>query len=285
MKKVLIYRGLPASGKSTAAKKLLDENPGRYKRINKDDLRAMLDNSHFSGGNEKFVLKVRDMLILQALEAGKHVIIDDTNINPKHVQRITDLVKGHAEVELVDFMHVDVETCIARDLTRPNSVGERVIRRMWKEYQGFNPSKIQQNPELPRAILCDLDGTLCLLNGRSPYDASTCEHDILNQPVADIITRFQATGHKIIFLSGREDQYREPTERFLRKHLGEEFPYLLLMRKTADKRKDAIVKQEILEREILPCWYVDFVLDDRNQVVDMWRGLGLTCLQVDYGDF
>ena len=58
MKKVLVYRGLPASGKSTAARKMLDENPGKYKRINKDDLRAMLDNSHFSRGNEKFVLKL-----------------------------------------------------------------------------------------------------------------------------------------------------------------------------------------------------------------------------------
>lgn len=28
------------------------------------------------------------------------------------------------------------------------------------------------------------------------------------------------------------------------------------------------------------------VIDDRNQVVDMWRkDLGLCCLQVDYGDF
>ena len=123
------------------------------------------------------------------------------------------------------------------------------------------------------------------MNGRSPYDESTCDQDVLNEPVVDIVTRFQATGHKIIFLSGREDQYREPTERFLRRHLGEDFPYLLLMRKTGDKRKDAVIKKEILEREILPCWHVDFVLDDRNQVVDMWRGLGLTCLQVDYGDF
>ena len=27
------------------------------------------------------------------------------------------------------------------------------------------------------------------------------------------------------------------------------------------------------------------VLDDRKQVVDMWRSLGLTCLQVADGDF
>jgi predicted kinase len=285
MKKVLVYRGLPASGKSTAARQLLDEHPGQYKRINKDDLRAMLDNSHFSRGNEKFVLKVRDLLILQALEEGKHVVIDDTNIHPKHAQRISDLVKGLATVEVVDFMHVDVETCIARDLKRPNSVGERVIRRMWKEYLDYTQPKLVQNPELPKAIICDLDGTLALLNGRSPYDATHCDQDLLNAPVADIVRRFQATGHAIIFLSGREDKFREPTVRFLTQHMGESFPYRLIMRATGDMRKDAIIKQELLEREILPTSFVDFVLDDRNQVVDMWRGLGLTCLQVDYGDF
>jgi predicted kinase len=285
MKKVLLYRGLPASGKSTAARKMLEENPGKYKRINKDDLRAMLDNSHFSRGNEKFVLKVRDMLIVQALADGKHVIIDDTNIHPKHAQRISELVKGQAEVEVIDFMHVDVETCIARDLARPNSVGERVIRRMWKEYLDFTQPKLVQNPALPRAIICDLDGTLALLNGRSPYDATHCDQDLLNVPVADIVQRFQATGHAIIFLSGREDKFREPTVRFLHTHLGESFPYQLIMRSTGDMRKDSVIKQELLEREILPHHFVDFVLDDRNQVVDMWRGLGLTCLQVDYGDF
>lgn len=285
MKKILVYRGLPGSGKSTAARKLLDENPGKYKRINKDDLRAMLDNGHFSRGNEKFVVKMRDMLILTALEEGKHVIIDDTNIHPKHAQRIAELVKGLAEVEVIDFMHVDVETCIARDLTRANSVGERVIRRMWKEYLGWEKPKLVQDVTLPKAIICDLDGTLALLNGRSPYDATNCDQDLLNQPVADIVMKFQATGHAIVFLSGREDKFREPTVRFLQQHLGETFPYQLIMRISGDMRKDSVIKQELLEREIVPHWYVDFVLDDRNQVVDMWRGLGLTCLQVDYGDF
>lgn len=285
MKKVYVYRGLPASGKSTAARKMLDENPGKFKRINKDDLRAMLDNGHFSRGNEKFVVKVRDMLILTALEEGKHVIIDDTNIHPKHSQRIAELVKGIAEVEVVDFMHVDVETCIARDLLRQNSVGERVIRRMWKEYLGWEQPKLKQDATKPKALICDLDGTLALLNGRSPYDATNCDQDLLNQPVADIVRKFQAGGHAIVFLSGREDKFREPTERFLHQHLGADFPYELIMRTTGDMRKDAVIKQELLEGQIIPKWYVDFVLDDRNQVVDMWRGLGLTCLQVDYGDF
>ena len=285
MKKVLLFKGLPASGKSTAARKLLDENPGQYKRINKDDLRAMLDNSKHSSANEKFVLKLRDAIILEALAAGKHVIIDDTNIHPKHAARISQLVKGQAVVEIVDFMHVDVETCIARDLKRPNSVGSRVIRRMWQEYLKNEVPNLVQNPDLQRAILCDLDGTLALLNGRSPYDASTSDQDLLNVPIADILINFENTGHEIVFLTGREDKDEIPTRTFIEKHFGNDFPFKLYMRQTADTRKDAVIKQEIFERYISPNFHIDFVLDDRHQVVDMWRGLGLTCLQVNYGDF
>ena len=45
---VTLTKGLPGSGKSTWAKQIIDENPSFFKRINKDDLRAMLDNGKFS---------------------------------------------------------------------------------------------------------------------------------------------------------------------------------------------------------------------------------------------
>jgi len=57
------------------------------------------------------------------------------------------------------------------------------------------------------------------------------------------------------------------------------------MRKTGDSRKDSIVKREIFEEHIKGKYRIQFVLDDRNQVVEMWRQLGLTCLQVAEGDF
>jgi len=41
--KVIILKGLPASGKTTWAKKFVQENGGLYKRISKDDLRAMAE--------------------------------------------------------------------------------------------------------------------------------------------------------------------------------------------------------------------------------------------------
>jgi hypothetical protein len=57
------------------------------------------------------------------------------------------------------------------------------------------------------------------------------------------------------------------------------------MREAGDSRKDSIVKQELYEKHIEPSYDVFVVLDDRNQVVDMWRSLGLVCLQVAPGDF
>jgi hypothetical protein len=122
------------------------------------------------------------------------------------------------------------------------------------------------------------------MNGRNPFDASKCDEDELNNPVANVLRNYKKLGYKILLVSGREDQYREPTLRFLAKH---EIGYdALIMRKTKDYRKDSIIKTEIYNEFIKDNYFVEFVLDDRNQVVDTWRNdLKLPCFQVYYGDF
>ena len=46
------------------------------------------------------------------------------------------------------------------------------------------------------------------------------------------------------------------------------------------------IKKEIVDEHIKGKYFVKFVLDDRDQVVDMWRKeMGYACLQVNYGDF
>ncbi len=286
MKKVILTKGLPGSGKSTWAKKMLDENPGMYKRINKDDLRAMLDNNRWSKDNEKFVLKVRNLLILEALENGKHVIIDDTNLHSKHEQSIKELVKGLATVEIQDFTDVPIETCIERDLKRLSSVGQKVIMEQYNRY--LKPQKenkiLTQDANLPKAIICDLDGTLALFD-RNPFDASHCDEDEVNFPVAHIVETFYNKGYHIIFLSGRNEKYKAPTQQFLMKAFEQNIEYDLYMRPEKDFRKDSILKEEMFDSYVRDQFYIDFVLDDRNQVVAMWRDLGLTCLQVEEGDF
>jgi len=238
------------------------------------------------------VVGTRDWLIIEALKDGKHVIIDDTNLAPKHEVNIRSLVTAYCkendqqvQVE-VKWFDVPLEECIKRDLTRLHSVGESRIRQIHKQFIAEKPLEniLEQDDSLPKAIICDLDGTLCLMNGRNPYNGKECEDDLLNVPVANILSRYEKLGYQIILLSGRHDTYKPETLRWLEKH--EIIYHSLTMRKAKDMRKDAIVKREFFDENIQGKFYVEMVLDDRNQVVDMWRQeLGLTCFQVNYGDF
>lgn len=288
---VYVTMGLPGSGKSRWAREKLAENPNGIKRICKDDLRAMVDDSKWSGDAEKFILKARDALINLALESKKHVIIDDTNLHHKHLARIDEIASTHgARVEIVDFTDVPIEICIERDLKRPNSVGEQIIKKMHRQFLAHNGSlqtvkPLVRDPNLPDAIICDIDGTLALHNGRSPYEFEKCGEDLCNESVKYILNRTHGDGWtKILFVSGREDKHREVTLSWLGKHLSF-YGFELFMRPTGDKRRDDIIKKEIYENEIKGKYNILFSIDDRQRTVDAWRSLGLTCLQVDRGDF
>ncbi len=279
----VILKGLPASGKSTWCAEQVQKHNGQYKTVSKDKLRDMLDLGKHSNHREEFIREARNALILAAIGQGYSVLVDDTNLHPMHERDIRSLVGDKATIEIKDFTDVDVETCIQRDRKRPNYVGERVIRQMYRDFLLPKPPVLEFDPSLPTAIVCDLDGTLALLNGRNPYDASRCEEDLVNEPVADILRTYFLNGYDILLASGRSEQHRPQTERWLQKH---SIQYTALyMRPMGDVRKDAIIKREIYEQNMQGRCNIKFVLDDRNQVVDLWRSLGLTVLQVAEGDF
>lgn len=133
MQKIFILKGLPGSGKSTWAKELCARDTD-WKRVNKDDLRAMIGCKH-TKGNENFILMIRDTFIFHALTEGYSVIVDDTNFHPKHEEAIRGIATGfNVEVEVVEFA-TSIDECIRRDADRIGRgyVGEEVIRRMAKE--------------------------------------------------------------------------------------------------------------------------------------------------------
>lgn len=281
MKKVIILKGLPASGKSTYAKKLIDENVGAYKRVNKDDIRAMLDNGKWSKDNEKFVLNVRDQLILLALDNGKHIIVDDTNLATKHEARIRQLVKGKARVEVVKF-DVDLEECIKRDLKRVNSVGEKIIRGMYEQFLKPKIEAYQGSDNNPSAYIFDIDGTLATMKDRSPYDWHKIDQDELNVTVRHQLRALQDQGNLIIIFTGRDGVCEAETKEWLKYN---EISYDHFdIRPEGNTEKDSIVKKRMFDK-IKDKYNIIAVFDDRDQVVEMWRELGLTCFQVAKGDF
>jgi predicted kinase len=295
MVRLIMTMGLPGSGKSTWAA----EQEG-FKVVNKDNIRAALAQTGWvwSHKNEEDVLKERDQLIVEWLGSGHSVISSDTNFGRKHKVRLSELARTMgAEFEIKRF-DVPLEVCIERDASRPVPVGEKVIRQMWTQFIANDPDKwplsapkpaplekVKRNYSLPMAVICDLDGTIALNNGhRSFYDASTCDLDILNEPIAGIIMTYDREGlARIIYCTGREEIYRPQTEKWLKKYGLPEGP--LFMRAAKDHRKDRIVKLELFNNHIRDKYDVEFVLDDRDQVVNMWRELGLTCLQVAPGAF
>ncbi len=135
----------------------------------------------------------------------------------------------------------------------------------------------------PSAVIVDMDGTLALVRDRSPYHPDT-SGDEPNAPVIEVTRALHRAGHQIVIVSGRQEASRRSTEAWLTKHLGVKVlgPY---MRANRDGRPDNEVKTQIFREKIEPRFEVLCVLDDRNSVVKMWRGLGLTCLQVAPGNF
>ncbi|MCK9429180.1 MAG: hypothetical protein M0R17_04190 [Candidatus Omnitrophica bacterium] len=141
------------------------------------------------------------------------------------------------------------------------------------------------------AVLCDLDGTISLFKMpdgtslRNPFDASKADCDIINVAVATTLSALELVGNKIIFLSGREDKYREPTLSFLARvceNYGLDKNITLLMRKSGDNRPDDIVKNEIYNESIKDKFNILAVFDDRPKVVRMWRSLGLMVFECNY---
>jgi hypothetical protein len=116
--------------------------------------------------------------------------------------------------------------------------------------------------------------------------------DTVNQWCADLLRNMSAQ-FKIVYCSGRGDNERRVTMEWLNKHdltlftdkNAMTYQADLFMRNRQDQRRDDVVKEIILDFEILTRYNPAFMIDDRQQVVDMWRKRGFTCLQCDVGDF
>lgn len=306
MPTVHVMTGLPASGKTTAARAMLAESKGRIRRINLDDLRAMLDYSGdgervWSHAHEQTALGIQDSAVREAIAGGFDVVVDNTHLTPHIPKRLKAAALGRAAFQVHDFTGVPFEECLRRDAARENSVGEDVIRRLaanhakatkngWRltdTWMNDTPSvePYVADPGLPSAILVDIDGTLALNTGtRGPYDFSRCGEDALNESVRRAVVSFRlANNDDIVLLSGRGEEYRQQTEAWLVKH---DVPFdELWMRPADDTRRDDIVKAELFDEHLRHRYNVRVSLDDRDRVVALWRRMGLPTWQVNYGAF
>lgn len=142
-----------------------------------------------------------------------------------------------------------------------------------------------------KAVLFDLDGTIAdvahrrhLTKEHWPSFERSCVTDKPVKAVVDLLDVLREAGFLIWIVSARTSAVRGYTEDWLKEY---DIKYdHLVMRELYDSRPDEIVKREWLEEGRLPpVDQIAFVVDDRNKVVNMWREMGITCLQCAPGDF
>jgi predicted kinase len=277
--KLILTKGLPASGKTTWAKEYIQKYP-ETANLCKDDLRLQLGSTN---KREKRIIKVRDLLTEHYFEQGYSVIWSDTNLNPVHHRRATELATQYqAKLVIQDFTNVSLAECIRRDLVRSNSVGQQVIEQMYYEYLYLPDSAPVIDPQLPNCYLVDIDGTLAINNTRHPFAWDRVNEDALNPAVAKIVEKLGQDTH-IILLSGRSSVCYDLTVAWLKQH---NIDYKdLFMRPANDQRSDDILKSELYYFHIRNRYNVIGVVDDRPKVCRMWRNLGLSVFQVGNPDY
>lgn len=316
-----IMKGYAGSGKSYRSKEIANSTPNTV-IVSADDYWMVGGKYVFDASRLALAHAQCFQRFSEAVAAGRNVIVDNTNLNYKDVCKYIDyLLKNNNlnnyiySVELVEVQFNSIEKAIELRSNREDgkNIPENRMRQMYKKFKedirghllndykgkiGLGELDLLQNnlpwPEpvegLPEAIICDLDGTLSIfeytsgLSIRNAYAAELSESDFICHPVAKAISAFYSTGVKVIFLSGRSEECREPTEAFLARVCAQyNLSYdKLLMRKAKDGRSDSIVKREIFDEHLKDKYNIVAVFDDRNSVVQTWRDMGLYVFNCNY---
>lgn len=301
MSTLYLTRGYSASGKSTYAREWVAQDPENRINVNRDDLRAMLTadqtKKKVSYDLEQTVTRLQREAAKDALKAGKDVIVSDTNLVLRFAREWATLASdNNADFVNIDF-YTSREDCLLRNAVREDRVPDEVIHdqanrfpfSQWREIQPKQrahtdpPKEYVGDPMLPLAIIVDIDGTLAHAGDRDIYDGFAAGDDTLDEIVSHIVETYESLGYKIVVMSGRGSQYRQVTERWLDKH--NIWYHELLMRTEGDGRPDFVIKGELFDAHVRDRYNVKFALDDRDQIVRLWREMGLKCLQVQPGDF
>jgi predicted kinase len=279
--------GLPGSGKSEAAKELVEKDH-TWMRVNKDSMRRM-STLAFSGAKEKAILRGEIAVAEAYLESGYNVVVDDTNLSlgVQGLWKELCTTKGYRYQE-DDKRNVPLDLCIANDAKRlgEHRVGRGVIETMALRY-GLIPELDENTPQV---VLCDVDGTIADTEHRMHYLEEPKDYDGFfmamdnDRPIMPVIEwlRELSKSYTILLISGRPVSYYTSTKCWLNRY---KVPHArIFMRPQGDHRPDYQFKASVLKG--IPKDKVFLVIDDRPSIVELvWRPNGFRVIPLTWRDW
>lgn len=304
-RKIIIARGIPGSGKSTWARAWVGESPETRIRINNDDIRNMLGD-YWVPSREDLVSFIKHKSAVAAMGHGYDIVVDNMNLNPKEINFWETIVNSHNkdtervdlgftkykyEIEFKDFF-IPVEECIKRDAMRPNPIGEKTIKEIWKKYRHFIQTTAVEkyvnnmrafDSSKPDCVVIDMDSTMCFNMSKRPwYGKGSTELMLDDVPNINVVKLLQII-HKdcpVIVCTGRDTSQKEVTKQWLAKY--DIFPTKIYMRQANDFRKGVEIKEELIN-QILEEYNIIAIFEDSEPIVQKLRDMGLTVLQPNKG--
>jgi len=134
-RKLIICRGIPASGKTTWAVEWLSQDPLYRARVNRDDIRWMVFNSgHGDNVDESIVTRIHNAALQQLMHEGRDIVVDNTNLYKSNVSYLKKVARENGYVvEFRDFI-VTYEEALKRDRARPRPVGDDIVYSFFQRY-------------------------------------------------------------------------------------------------------------------------------------------------------
>jgi len=293
MSKITILVGPPGSGKTTYAKSLINDDGDH----GLSTVYINQDSQGKQGHMEKFE---------SALSEGKDMIVDRMGFSKAQRDRYLTPTKAKGYETKIVVLHESYKTCFDRCMARKGhetikdeTNARSALGTFFGKYERPLPGEADRivfcYPEgkKPLIIWSDLDGTLCDVEHRRHFVRGEgrkdwqgffwhMTEDKVIFPVMNTLKHFSSE-MSIVYCSGRPDNWRKQTQKWLDDNDAPKGD--LFMRPRNDSRQDNIVKEILLDFEVLTRYNIFFCLDDRDQVVKMLRDRGLTVFQVAEGDF
>ena len=293
---IKLCRGIQGIGKSTYARHIRETQ--NYVRVSKDELRLM-ESSSYDSSNPTLVDDTMHGFIQSAINLELNVIVDNTFCFTKHIDDIIYKYHAYANIEIVSFPN-DIERAIVQNSFRSGGafIDPTIIQSFSKAYnqsttvlegRGYEkdteyyngmgllvykipkkiPTEYTGNNVMIPAVVFDIDNTLAIKGRRQTYDFAKCELDIPIVSTKLVLKALNNLHLKILFVTGRSDNYRTETSNWINNNLGVNANEFNLFMKPASesKMRDSVAKEKIYVNHLQDKYNIVAWFEDSQKVI------------------